>query len=95
MCFLNIYFTSHLYYLLKWPEKPERGIGQQNEGNDCNAGNQCGKTGNQGRNAVNQGENAGNPGGNTGNQVWNAGNQGGNAENQGRNGGESWWEYGK
>ena len=58
--------------------KPERGVGEQNEGNAWNGGDNAG---NRTGNAENQGGNAGNGCGNSENQDGNVGNRGENGEN--------------
>ena len=62
--------------------KAGMGIGERNQENDGNAGNQSGNAWNQSGNAGNSGGNAGNQDGNDGNQDANMENQGGNAGNQ-------------
>ena len=65
--------------------KPEWGIGERNEENDGNAGNQGGIARNRSGNNGNQGGNAGNAGNQGGNDE-NTENQGGNTRNAGNQG---------
>ena len=76
-------FSLRLLYFRRLSVKAGMGNRDQNEGNDGDAGNQCGNAVNRGGNAWNQVDNDGNQGWNAGNHSGNDGNQGGNAGNQG------------